>query len=151
MNIKRHIGTVLITTSLILILTIIGCKEIKENNEMDKITIYTYADGSGNDYVISNEGRFTIEYNPVKPFMSSSGSYDGGDYLKQEITAEEYGQVAELFARVIEDREFLMENREMLTGMFIIEQNGESKRYIQSSGSPLKAEAEELLARLAGR
>ena len=40
-----------------------------------------YGDGNGNQYFIEQE---SIEYKPVKPKFSSSGIYDGGDYLKKK-------------------------------------------------------------------
>ncbi|GAG85526.1 unnamed protein product [marine sediment metagenome] len=52
--------------------------------------IYNYLDGNGNKYIISNE---LIEYIPVKPFFSSSGVYNGGDYIKKEISEIQYNKL----------------------------------------------------------
>ncbi|KKL89333.1 hypothetical protein LCGC14_1915730, partial [marine sediment metagenome] len=49
---------------------------------------YRYLDGSGNQYYIQDDMRKTIEYMPVKPLSSSSGIYDGGKYVKTEITID---------------------------------------------------------------
>ncbi len=40
-----------------------------------------YGDGNGNQYIIEQD---CIEYNPVKPKFSSSGIYDGGDYVRKK-------------------------------------------------------------------
>ena len=55
--------------------------------------IYEYADGSGNKYIIKNDLKIFIEYIPIKPHLSSSGFYDGGDYKKKEITKLDFNKI----------------------------------------------------------
>ncbi|MFW9877172.1 MAG: hypothetical protein ACFFG0_29125 [Candidatus Thorarchaeota archaeon] len=47
--------------------------------------ILRYLDGNGNEYIINEKSKIIIEYIPVKPIFSSSGLYNGGDYVKKEI------------------------------------------------------------------
>ncbi|MFX1340613.1 MAG: hypothetical protein ACFFDK_18530 [Promethearchaeota archaeon] len=54
---------------------------------------YEYINGSGNKYIIKNEGRKVIEYIPMKPHLRSSGVYDGGDYIKKEINNLEWNKL----------------------------------------------------------
>lgn len=127
--------------------TIYNCKELKEQ-DMKSGVVYEYVDGSGNSYTIEGGATYTLEYEPVKPGESSSGFYDGGDYLKRELGREEYEQLAALFRRAFEDKDSQIKNRVMLSGLFIIKEDSEERRCIHAPDSVLKAELEELVKRL---
>lgn len=137
----RFCGIVLMA---FIILTIAGCKDVKED-EMKSSAVYSYADGSGNLYVVEGGESCTLEYDPVKPAESSSGYYDGGDYVKKEISRAEYERVAAIFRRAFAEKESHIENRVMLSGLFIIKEASEERRCILAPGSELKDELEELL------
>lgn len=137
----RFYGVVL---PVFILLTVAGCKDIKED-EMKSSAVYSYADGSGNLYVVEGGESCTLEYDPVKPVESSSGVYDGGDYVKREISRAEYERIAAIFSRAFAEKESHIENRVMLSGLFIIKEGSEVRRCIHAPGSELKAELEELL------
>ena len=84
-----------------------------------------YYDGSGNGYIIEKAESITIEYNPIKPEFSSSGFYDGGDYVKKEITTSHYEEVLALFNKAILKNDEQVENRMKGTGIVAID--GEDK------------------------
>lgn len=133
-----------------ILLIIVNCKDVKEG-ELKKETVYSYADGSGNLYIVEGGESFTLEYDPVKPEESSSGFYDGGDHIKGEISREEYNQIAALFKRAFTERESHIENRVMLSGIFYIKEESGEESCIHAPDSKLKAEVEQFLKVLVDR
>jgi hypothetical protein len=105
--------------------------------------MYSYLDGSGNKYnIIKNE----IEYIPVKPGLSSSGTYDGGEYLKFEITEDDYEKVIAVLNNAINNKGIHIENRVMMSGMIIVKESNDVKsKIIIAPKSDIKAEIENLL------
>jgi hypothetical protein len=81
---------------------------------MSQSTTYNYADGSGNVYRISDS---LLEYLPVTPRNSSSGTYSGGNPAKATLTKAEYDSIQTMLQAVISKKEIHIENREMMTGM----------------------------------
>lgn len=138
---RRLYGIVL---PVFILFIITGCQDVKEDEMMSSV-VYSYADGSGNHYVFEGGERYTFEYDPVKPAESSSGYYDGGDYVKKEISQAEYERIAAIFSRAFAEKESHIENRVMLSGLFIIKEGSEVRRCIHAPDSALKAEFEELL------
>ena len=106
---------------------------------MNKIAYY---DGNGNGYIIEKADFITIEYNPIKPELSSSGIYDGGDYVKKEITTSQFDEVLTLFNEAISKKDEHVENRMKGTGIVAI--HGEDK-CILSMGSKSIEKIEEKL------
>lgn len=98
---KKIFLTILITGILFA-----GCT----NNSMD---MYSYSDGSGNAYFISET---SLIYNPVTPLESSSGEYDGGSPAEVALTAEDYEMLKDLLESAINDPQDQIENREMMSG-----------------------------------
>ena len=100
-----------------------------------EIKIYRYLDGSGNEYIINNESKITIEYIPVKPLQSSSGIYDGGDYVKKEISELQYNQVFSTLSVAIKNRDIYINDRVKGSGMIILEEKDKENVYILEPGS----------------
>jgi len=94
-----------------------------------------YLDGSGNEYVINNEPKITIEYNPVKPLQSSSGIYDGGEYIKKEISELQYNRIVSTLREAIENRNIYINDRVKGSGMIILQEEDKENIYILESGS----------------
>ncbi len=94
-----------------------------------------YLDGSGNEYIINNEAKITIEYNPVKPLQSSSGIYDGGDYVKKEISEIQYDKIISTLREAIENRDIYINNRVKGSGMIILQEEDKEDVYILEPGS----------------
>ncbi|MHA1992800.1 MAG: hypothetical protein ACW98A_17725 [Candidatus Hodarchaeales archaeon] len=110
------------------------------------IWICRYLDGSGNEYIISNEAKITIEYNPVKPLQSSSGIYDGGDYVKKEISEQQYDNIITTLREAIKNRDIDISDRVKGSGMIILQgKDNKENIYILEPGSKEIAKIEKIL------
>jgi len=94
-----------------------------------------YLDGSGNEYIINKEANITIEYNPVKPLQSSSGIYDGGEYVKKDISELQYNNIISTFREAIENRDIYINDRVKGSGMIIFQEKDKENIYILEPGS----------------
>ncbi len=99
------------------------------------LNICRYLDGSGNEYIINNEAKITIEYNPVKPLQSSSGIYDGGDYIKKEISEQQYDKITSTLREAIKNRDIYINDRVKGSGMIILQEKNKETVYILEPGS----------------
>ena len=81
---------------------------------MNQPTTFEYADGSGNVYQVSDS---LLEYLPVTPRESSSGTYSGGNAAKVTLTKTDYDLIRTMLEDVIHKKEIHIKNREMMTGM----------------------------------
>ena len=104
--------------------------------------IYNYLDGNGNKYIISNE---LIEYIPVKPSFSSSGVYNGGDYIKKEISEIQYNKLTISLNIAIKNKKCHIKNRVKMSGLIVIQEENKEKAYILSPGSEEISKIENLL------
>jgi len=94
-----------------------------------------YLDGSGNEFVLKKTPKITIEYNPVKPLQSSSGIYDGGEYVKKEISELQYNKIISTLRVAIENREIYINDRVKGSGMIILQEKNKEDVYILEPGS----------------
>ena len=106
------------------------------------MSVHKYFDGSGNGYIIEKAESITIEYNPIKPEFSSSGIYDGGEYVKKKITTSQYENILSLLNSATLKTEEHVKERMKGTGLIVID--GENK-YILSVSSKIKDKIEENL------
>lgn len=104
--------------------------------------IYNYLDGNGNKYIISNE---LIEYIPVKPSFSSSGVYNGGDYIKKEISEIQYNKLTNSLNIAIKNKKCHIKNRVKMSGLIVIQEENNEKAYILSPGSEEISKIENIL------
>jgi len=101
-----------------------------------------YGDGNGNQYFIEQE---SIEYKPVKPKFSSSGIYDGGDYLKKKITQQQYDKIASIIKEAIANKVSHIKNRVKMSGAITMKEGKVVKSCILSPSSEELNEIEKLL------
>ena len=94
--------------------------------------IYNYIDGNGNRYIISND---LIEYIPVKPSFSSSGVYNGGDYIKKEISEIQYSNLTYILNEAIKNKKSHIKNRIKMSGLVVTHKKNKKKAYILSPDS----------------
>ena len=99
---------------------------------------YEYADGSGNTFLLSSS---TLEYLPVTPERSSSGTYSGGEAKKVSVTESESEQLVAMFEKAISNTSAHQKVREMMTGLIV---KGNTKVVLKRS-SPEKTEIEKVL------
>ncbi len=107
--------------------------------------IYEYADGSGNTYIIKNDLKIFIEYIPIKPHLSSSGFYDGGDYKKKEITKLDFNKIISIFKEALRNKEDHIESRIKTSGLLRIQEEDKKKDCILKPNSRYVQEIEKLL------
>jgi len=91
---------------------------------------YTYLDGSGNQYNIQDDMRKTIEYIPIEPLNSSSGIYDGGEYVKKGTTIPQFNEIKSILIKATLKKEIHIKDRVKMSGMIIIHDKGKRKAYI---------------------
>ena len=101
-----------------------------------------YGDGNGNLYIIEQD---TIEYNPIKPKFSSSGIYDGGDYVKKKITQQQYNKIASIFKKAIANKASHIKNRVKLSGAITMQEGKVVKSCILGPNSDELNEIEIIL------
>lgn len=109
------------------ILFFAGCKT-------EKMNTYQYADGSGNIYNLGNSQTLLLEYIPVKPSESSSGTYSGGEAVKKQITSGQFAEIVKAISEAQSDKSLHIENRVMMSGAVSIISNGKEKNFILKPG-----------------
>ena len=104
-------------------------QEINKTSPETSRTAYRYVDGSGNSYRLSSEvaGPISFSYSPIKPEFSSSGTYDGGDPVKKDMTGEQFAEIQELFEKCLETRDGALKDRPMGSGQISSYIDGESR------------------------
>lgn len=107
--------------------------------------LYEYADGSGNKYIINKDLKIIIEYIPIKPQLSSSGFYDGGDYKKKEITKHDFNKISSIFKEALRNKENHIESRIKTSGLLSIQEYDKKKVCILKPDSKDLREIEKLL------
>jgi hypothetical protein len=107
--------------------------------------VYEYIDGSGNKYVLTQDEKYIIEYIPIKPEFSSSGVYDGGEYLKKEIKEAEHDSIALILSKAIQNKKEHIDNRLKGSGMIIFKTEKEKNSYILKPKSGILNDIEKVL------
>ena len=130
---RKRILFFLFTTSIVLF--IVNCMN-------SQTIIYSYSDGSGNTYTIKEN---TLEYKPVKPAFSSSGTYNGGEYAKKKISKSEYNNIVSLIDSAISDKSIHIENRMKTSGFIKVQKNDKITTVIIRPNSEKQLRIEELL------
>ncbi len=117
----------------------------------DKI-ILSYADGSGNSYVIKStrsQGH-TLSYFPVKPEFSSSGIYDGGQPVNDKPLGEaEFKALQLLFEKALKSGETNTKGRNKGTGL-VQDFRSKKKRAVLKMNAPEKEALEAALKKARG-
>lgn len=103
-----------------------------------------YLNGTGNKYVINNEDNF-VEYIPIKKDYSSSGFYDGGEYIKKEINKSQFNKIMSIFKVLEGKKEVHIQNRVKKSGMIIIKDKHEVSTFIIAPDTAELNEVEKLL------
>jgi hypothetical protein len=106
---------------------------------------YKYLDGSGNSYIIEDEGKKTIEYVPVKPEYSSSGVYDGGEHIQKEISELQYDEITSIMDEVMRNKASHISSRVKTSGMIVVKEADSEKTCLLSKKSKVLHEIEKKL------
>lgn len=117
-------------------------------NTKKSITMYSYADGSGNVYIIQSDGVATLEYKPVQPEFSSSGIYSGGEYVKKKISKSQYKKILSVIHKAVENKKIHIKERIKTSGMITIQDNQNAKTYIIKPHSTEQRNIENILTEI---
>ncbi|NJM24758.1 MAG: hypothetical protein HC859_03810 [Bacteroidia bacterium] len=115
-----------------------------ENPIEAPMNTYQYADGNGNRYVVTPG---TLEYIPITPRESSSGTYSGGEAMTTVLPEENYAAICTVFDKVLADKSQHISERLMMSGKLTKNSATGSWTIILRPGSPAQREVEEILAR----
>jgi len=107
--------------------------------------IYNYLDRNGNKYTISKK---SIEYMPIKPSFSSSGVYDGGDYIKKDISEIQYNNLTYILNAAVKNKKIHIKNRVKMSSLIVFQKKNKEKAYILSPDSEQISKIENLLKKL---
>ncbi|MFX0189081.1 MAG: hypothetical protein ACFE8A_15255 [Candidatus Hodarchaeota archaeon] len=116
--------------------------DMQDYRNKSKKKIYKYHDGSGNTYIIKSE---FIEYRPIKPSISSSGFYDGGNYIKKQIRKLQYNKIILILKEAIRNKEIHIKNRVKMSSMIIIQEKFNREIYILNPNSKELFKIEKML------
>lgn len=106
---------------------------------------YVYADGSANKYTITAN---TLEYDPVTPEESSTGTYSGGDPKTVSISAEQFESIGQLFDKAVANKAVQIEDRIKTSGAISIVRGDSRTQVVLAPGCAEKAAIESLLKRI---
>lgn len=106
---------------------------------------YSYSDGSGNRYLVS---RKSFEYIPIKPSESSSGTYSGGDPVKNQPGLELFRKFSDLIQAAYADKKEHTTERNKGTASIVMSEEKNSKAFIIKMGSSWIREIEIVLAKM---
>ena len=106
---------------------------------------YVYADGSANRYIITPD---TLEYDPVTPEESSTGTYSGGDPKIVSISAERFESISQLFEKALANKAVHIEDRIKTSGVISIVKGDTHTQIILAPGCAEKEAIESLLKQI---
>jgi hypothetical protein len=66
----------------------------------------------------------------MKPALSSSGFYNGGNYIKKDLTALQYREITSIIDKIIRNTDSHISKRVKMSGMITIQEENEKKVYI---------------------
>ncbi len=106
-----------------------------------------YFDGSNNHYSYSNASGI-LNYDPVTPLESSSGTYSGGEKWQRLLNADEISEMERLFQGIAGKTHDLMDKRVMMSGMIRLVFTDREMMIILSPQSEEKKQVEAFLSRI---
>ncbi len=106
---------------------------------------YEYADGSANRYIITPD---TLEYDPVTPAESSTGTYSGGDPRAVSITAGQFEAIGQLFDKALGNKAVHIQDRVKTSGAISIVKGDSHTQVILAPGCAEKEAIESLLKKI---
>ena len=113
-------------------------------DELDSARL-SYADGSGNVYLVAKNPEPYIQYQPVKPATSSSGTYDGGEPVTRAISQSRYAELLAAVQNAYAHTASHIPERVMMSGAVTLSSKGKEINFILKPGSPEQQQLEKLL------
>lgn len=109
---------------------------------MKNITSYKYADGSANVYILTPT---SLEYDPVTPAESSTGTYSGGEPKTMTITSEQYKSIQVLLEKAVQNTAIHSNDRMKTSGAISVIEGSKERKYIIEPGCAEQKAIETLL------
>lgn len=103
---------------------------------------YVYADGSANRYIITSD---SLEYDPVTPAESSTGTYSGGEPKTVSISKQQFESIGQLFDKAVANKAVHIEDRMKTSGAISIVEGDNRIQVILAPGCSEKENIESLL------
>lgn len=135
-----------------MLFALLGCFTVNANNysSIQNIknttdTTYTYYDAARNKYVLRGD---TLEYTPVKPAESSSGIYDGGNYVKIKISGSDKNNIVFLFIKGKASKKAQTKKNIKPNAFVEIEGANRNENFILKAASSINIELKNLLQQL---
>jgi len=111
---------------LSMICLVVSCQTQKNMQNIEHIQLQ-YSDGSGNTWKINSKN---LSYHPVKPEMSSSGIYSGGDEASIHISETRFLEIYAKFEAIFEKNDIQIKDRIMTSGLLSIQEKGKNDRVV---------------------
>ena len=108
-------------------------------------TTYSYYDAARNKYILNGD---TIEYIPVKPLESSSGIYNGGNYIKKEIQATDRDKLLLLFKKANTTKKAQTDKNIKPNAVVEIKTGNKKTSFLLKATSPINIEIKIFLQKL---
>jgi hypothetical protein len=108
---------------------------------------YVYADGSANRYIITSD---TLQYDPITPAESSTGTYSGGDPKAVAISPEQFESITQLFDKAFANKAVHIEDRMKTSGAISMVKGDNRNQVILAAGCAEKEAIETLLKQILG-
>lgn len=109
---------------------------------------YTYVDGSNNKYRLD---KAKLEYVPMTPELSSSGTYSGGEAFAIELEKMDLIKVIDVFERALWSEGDQTDQRTMGSGTLLKSLGDESQKVYLKMKSSAMLEINVLLEGIKGR
>jgi len=84
---------------------------------MKSVQRYEYADGSANRYIITSD---SLEYDPVTPAESSTGTYSGGEPKTVSLSAEQFKSISQVIDKALANKDVHIQDRIKTSGAITI-------------------------------
>ncbi|HZY80016.1 MAG TPA: hypothetical protein VFE50_10865 [Cyclobacteriaceae bacterium] len=106
---------------------------------------YEYADGSANRYIVTADA---LEYDPVTPAESSTGTYSGGDPKVVAISTKQFETIGQLFNNALNNKAVHIQDRMKTSGAVSITNGDKYTQAILAPGCAEKDAIESLLKKI---
>jgi len=119
---------------------------LPKSRQAPKGVVFSYADGSANLYFITKE---LIQYAPMTPMRSSSGTYSGGEPAEVAISPKQFQAVKKVFEDAATTTANHIPNRVKMSGRISFKQDERSFNLRAKSNS--QKTVEDILNKLLGK
>lgn len=106
-------------SSILFFIGVFSCKP-KQSASSSKTEI-AYIDGNNNRFeLISNKNVCEIEYKPIQPDESSSGTYSGGEPVSKTIACVKFDEIQNYMKKIVANPSNLIQERNMGCGTILL-------------------------------